>query len=123
VHRKNLLIVDDDVFYLENLAMVLEDEYNVYKAKSLEEAKSILEKESIDVALVDVRLRPDSESEEGFDLLVWIKKNYGIPVIVMSQYEPMKYALKSVELGAHYFLYKPIDIRELKEILKGALSK
>ncbi len=56
--------------------------------------------------------------------LEWVKMNYpSIPVIMMSAYQEFDLAVDALNLGAKYFLKKPINIIELKGVLKSFLKE
>lgn len=120
-----ILIVDDIEEYLDSLANALRDEYDVLKARTLEEAKSLASKHRIDIALVDIRLsEEDMTNRDGLVFLEWMKMNYPeIPVVVMSAYQEFDLAVDALNLGAEYFLKKPINLIELKGVLERVLSK
>jgi len=122
---KKILVVDDIEDYLSSLENALKTEYKVLKARSLEEAKDIADKEDFSLAIVDIRLsEKDSSNKDGLVFLEWIKMNKpGIPVIVMSAYKEFDLAVEALNLGAEYFLKKPINLVELKGLLKTLLSK
>ncbi len=115
-----VLIVDDIEEYLDTMEGFLEDEYNVFKAKNLIEAKKILQEESIDIAIVDIRLdENDPSNKDGLELLKWIKEQTpNLPVIVISAYREFDYAVEAINLGAKYFIKKPIDPNKLLEIIQ-----
>ena len=120
-----ILIVDDIEEYLDSLANALCDEYDVLKARTLEEAKSLASKHRIDIALVDIRLsEEDMTNRDGLVFLEWMKMNYPeIPVVVMSAYQEFDLAVDALNLGAEYFLKKPINLIELKGVLERVLFK
>jgi len=60
-----LLIVDDEKNTREGLRLSLEDEFDVYIAANIAEAEEVLENESVDVMLTDLRLG----GENGMDLI------------------------------------------------------
>ena len=115
-----LLIVDDMEEYLHSLEHSLKDEYEIIKAKNLEEAKRAAS-ETIDMALVDIRLSPkDVTNRDGLVFLEWLKMNYpNVPAIMMSAYQEFDLAVQALNLGASYFLRKPINLVELKGILSA----
>lgn len=116
----NILVVDDIEEYLDTIEGFLEDEHNVFKAKNLPEAKEILKKEKMHIAIVDIRLdENDPSNKDGLELLKWIKEqNLDLPVIVMSAYREFDYAVDAINLGAKYFIKKPIDPNKLLEIIQ-----
>ena len=116
---KKLLIVDDQILYLKSLEIVLKKEYEVYLAQDYDEAISLLSKPDIDIALIDIRLDEDDESNiDGLRILEWIKMNkHDIIPFVMSAYQEFSYAEQALNLGAKHFFRKPIDVESLKAIL------
>ena len=72
-----------------------------------------------DLVITDV-VMPD---ENGLDLLPRIKKlRPDIPVIVMSAQSTIMTAIKAAERGAHEYLPKPFDLKELINVVQRALS-
>ena len=118
--RPRILIVDDIVEYLHALQRALMDICDVDIAQSLEEAKKVLS-ENTSLLLVDICLY---ESKPGIDrggveVLKWAKAHYPkIPVVMMSAYRDFDAAVECLNLGATKFLKKPIDIAELKSLVK-----
>lgn len=118
-----LLIVDDIEDYLRSLENTLKDEYEVITARNLSEAREKA-KQGIDLALIDIRLsEEDMTNRDGLVFLEWLKMNYPrVPAIVMSAYQEFDLAVDALNLGAKYFLRKPINLKELKGILKTTLE-
>jgi len=114
-----VLILDDVEEYLNSLKNVLREEFEIITASSLEEAKRHTDN-TIDIALVDIRLsEEDPSNKDGLVYLEWVKMNFPqIPVIMMSAYKEFDLAVESLNLGASYFLRKPINLLELKALLK-----
>lgn len=113
-----ILILDDREDYLRALSSALRVEFETVTAKSLEEAMERMD-ESVRIALVDVRLsEEDEENRDGIRFLEWVKKKYpNVRVLMMSAYRDFDAAVEALNLGADYFLKKPIDLRELKQLL------
>lgn len=115
---KRILIVDDVQDYLNSLSRALSEEYHVVKAADLEEAKAEVDN-SIALALIDVRLSEnDLSNRDGIIFLRWLKENYvEIPAVMMSAYKDFETAVDAINLGADRYLKKPINLKELKEII------
>lgn len=116
---KRLLIVDDVEDYLRSLERALSGEWNILSARSLEEAKQQLSTQTVDIALIDVRLsETEPHNQDGILLLKWLReRNPNLPVVMMSAYRDFDAAVEALNLGADHFLKKPIDLRELKQLL------
>lgn len=119
-----ILLVDDIIEYLNALENVLKGSFAVIKATSLNDAKNKMNDE-IKIALIDIRLNEDDpENRDGLLLLEWIKMNFPkTKVIMMSAYREFDLAVDALNLGAEYFLRKPINLTELKGILKTLLEE
>ena len=119
-----ILIIDDIEDYLFSLKNALKDEYEIITAKNLDEAKKKTSKD-IDIALIDIRLsEKDVTNRDGLIYLEWLKMNYPeTHAVIMSAYKEFDLAVDALNLGAEYFLKKPINLTELKGILKTIISE
>jgi len=119
-----ILIIDDIEDYLFSLKNALKDEYEIITAKTLDEAKKKTSKD-IDIALIDIRLsEKDVTNRDGLTYLEWLKMNYPeTHAVIMSAYKEFDLAVDALNLGAEYFLKKPINLTELKGILKTITSE
>ena len=117
----SILIADDDELALESLSDCLMDAgYRTTAADSVSGALDILEKQSFDVIVTDLRLGLDS----GFDILRYCKKRRSeTAVIVISGYGTAELALQAIREGAFDFLVKPILDNELLLTIHRALEK
>src|SRR5204862_3093427 len=82
VHKqKTVLIVDDDEGMRDTLTAILKREYRVLRVSSGEAALPILNREDVDLMLLDVRLPGIS----GFELLRLVQEHYSvIDVLLLS---------------------------------------
>jgi len=122
---RKTLIVDDIPEYVDTMEAYLEDRFDVLTAQSLEEAKSLLKENQIDLAIIDIRLNEeDPDNKEGLDLLKWLRERMPeAGVIVMSAYKEFDYAVEALNAGADYFMRKPIDPDELNSVIDKIFSK
>ena len=118
-----ILIVDDLIEYLQSLTNALEADFEIVSAASFSEAKEKLN-DDIDLILSDIRLdESNPNNKDGIALLEWSKKNFPeIPVVLMTVYRDFEIAVDALNLGAAKFLKKPINISELKKMLKEVLK-
>jgi len=119
-----VLVVDDIPEYIDTLEVYLEDRFEVLKAQNIEEAKKILGHTRIDLAIIDIRLKEDDpENKEGLELLTWLKERYpDVKVIVMSAYREFDFAVEALNLGADYFMRKPLDPDELNTTIQKLIG-
>jgi two-component system nitrogen regulation response regulator GlnG len=118
-----VLVVDDVQEYLSSLSRALAGEYDVVTAASLEEAQERMD-DTIKLALVDVRLsEEDMANRDGIIFLGWLRENYPeVPVVMMSAYRDFDSAVDSLNLGASRYLKKPINLRELKDLISSLIT-
>jgi DNA-binding NtrC family response regulator len=120
-----VLIVDDIADYLRSLERALADSWCVICASTVEDAKNVLLRESVNVALIDMRLSEDDPANrDGLLLLEWIREHRpGTPVVMMSAYRDFDSAVDALNAGADRFLRKPVDLRELRSVLASAVER
>ena len=123
--RRKAIIVDDIPEYADTMEIYLEDGFDVLKARSLGEAKTVLETDSIDLAIIDIRLdEADPENKDGIELLKWLTEQEMTPgIIVMSAYREFDYAVEALNAGANYFMQKPIEPDELTSVIDKIFDK
>ncbi len=112
---KKILIVEDDMSIHKILEEILEQEkYEILNAYSGTEALMILEKDNIDLVLLDLML-PGLNGEE------IIKKVKNIPIIVLSAKVSTEDKVNCLLNGANDYLTKPFEKSELLARIKVQL--
>src|SRR5262245_21177789 len=102
----NILVVDDEEHVLRKTRQLLETlEANTFTAKSTVEALQLLGSVKIDIALIDWRLGP----EDGIALGRMLRRDYGIPFVVFSQYLDTDVTGTAYKLGAVDVIEKPLQ--------------
>lgn len=111
VEKAKILVVDDEVNLLKALSDILKKNgYEVAVARDGPSALQILQKDSFDVALLDIRM----PQMNGVELLEKLKAQHqGMEVIVMTAYGTIETAKRSMKLGAYDYILKPLDIDEV----------
>jgi two-component system NtrC family response regulator len=122
LQKQKLLIVDDDEDLRTQMKWALTADYNVYLAEDRQSAIAIINKEQPAVVTLDLGLPPNPAGvEEGFAILDHILDNYShTKVIIITGRGEKEHALRAVEKGAYDFFYKPIQLDELKVVLRRA---
>ena len=115
-----ILIVDDEQSLREYLAIALEREgYEVSKAASGEEALRLLEEETFDLTLVDLRL----PGADGLQVLRRAKSmDPTLVVMMMTAYSTVETAVEAMKHGAFDYLIKPFKTEALKLQIHRALE-
>lgn len=121
--KKRLLIVDDNEDILRQLRWGFSAEgYEVHQAQNADDALAIQRKASPQVVTLDLGLPPDAEGRtEGFRCLgELLAADPLCKVIVVTGHHDNDNALRSVRSGAYDFCRKPVDLDELKVIVRRA---
>lgn len=119
---EKLLITDDSDEIRTQLKWGLGKDYAVVFAKNGAESLALFKKNMPRVATLDLGLPPhENGTEEGFRCLQeMLRQNPATKVIVITGNDQRESALKAVELGAYDFYQKPINLDELKVIIRRA---
>ncbi len=120
--RKKILIVDDEEGIRSQLYWALTDQYQVLQAGDAHTALEIIRTENPDLATVDIALSSVGEDTHGIDLLVdAMEISPHIKIIMVTGNEDKETALKAIDYGAHDYFQKPVDLDELKIIIRRTL--
>ena len=121
LHPK-LLIVDDEEDIRTQMKWALAQDYQVFLAGDRAGAMEVVDREQPPVVTLDLGLPPrPAHVEEGFAALAeMLSADSFIKVIIITGRGEKEHALKAVGEGAYDFLYKPVEIDELKVVLKRA---
>jgi len=116
-----LLIVDDEKSTREGLRAALEDKFDIYIAEDAATAGQLLEKESFDVMLTDLRMAGD----DGLKLIKRAKALARPPVcILMTAYGSEELAVQALKAGADDYISKgKLQIDELELRIQRSLKK
>lgn len=120
---KTILAVDDEVHILELLSYNLErDGYHVLKAETGEDALETLEKEKVDIVLLDWML----PGIDGIEVLRRIRANKTLrtlPVIFLTAKGDEISKVVGLEVGSDDYLVKPFGVHELLARIKAVLRR
>lgn len=122
MNNNPILIIDDEVSYLELLKGLLLDEgySDIITEKNPKNVLNILDSREIDLILCDIYM----PGMNGMELLEQISlKHPEIPVIMVTAINDVKIALKAIDQGAYEFITKPPDIDRLFLTINRALEK
>ncbi len=115
-----ILIVDDDTAHRQMLNAVLGEEgYQIAEAPDGESAVAAVQEQFYDLVLMDIRMKALSGIEAQKRIAAI---SPGIPVIIMTAYASVDTAREALKSGAFDYLTKPLDIDELKILVRRALE-
>jgi len=108
----NILILDDEKDFTDELhEYLVRNSMNAFRSYTASEAYSILDNKSIDILILDVKLKHTN----GIEVLKIVKKLYsGIEVIMISGFGDIDKAVKMLRLGAIDFIPKPTAFSQIK---------
>ncbi len=116
----HILIVDDDNRIRELVKEYLEEnKFLVTTAIDAFDAKEKLDIIKFDILILDVMMPKKS----GLTLTKEIKKNYTVPIILLTAKSETDDRIHGLELGADDYLGKPFEPKELLLRIKNILSK
>ncbi|WP_394234815.1 response regulator transcription factor [Niallia oryzisoli] len=116
----NILVVDDDIHILKLVSIHLTEEgYHVFQAKNGIEALQTLSTEVCDLAVVDVMM----PFMDGYSLTKEIRKQYDIPVILLTAKNQIEDKEQGFQAGTDDYLVKPFEPKELSFRIKALLRR
>jgi two-component system phosphate regulon response regulator OmpR len=117
---KKILIVDDDSKLRKLLREYLED-YG-FKVLTLSDGLSVvktLREESPDIVILDIMM----PKKDGIEVLQEVRKEFDVPVIMLTAKGDDADRIVGLELGADDYLPKPFNPRELLARIKAVLRR
>jgi DNA-binding response OmpR family regulator len=121
VESAKILIVDDEAGIRETLQdILLQEGYIAETVQTGKEALEACQKETFDVAIIDVKL-PDMD---GTSLLDTLKKfDPNLVRIIITGYPSLENAVQSINSGADGYIVKPFKPQKLLEQIKERLER
>jgi two-component system, response regulator YesN len=117
---RSILIVEDDHVVSDLVTLLLGSAFTVRQTTTANEALQILERERIDLVVLDHRL-PDGS---GLDVLTSIRATHlKLPVIMTTGYGSEELCRAAFKLGVADYLVKPFDVFEFKNSVRCAFAR
>ncbi len=116
-----ILVVDDEKVIRDGCRRVLaNNQYNVVCAENGRDAMSLLEKEVVDIILLDLKM-PVMSGEEVLEET--FKLYPDIPIIIITGHGTIDTAVECMKKGAYDFITKPFQIDQFLLTIKRASEK
>jgi DNA-binding NtrC family response regulator len=117
-----LMVVDDEESIRITLGEALSDgRTTVHTAGTGGGALEILEREPVDLILLDQNLKVSGEN--GIEVLREIRRRFpDTLVIMMTAYGRIEAAVEATKLGCFQYITKPLEIPQLRLLIKSALA-
>lgn len=114
-----VLVAEDELPLLRGISRLIEglnEDFKVVKmAKTGKEAMDYLEQEQVDVIFTDINM----PVVDGLKLLEYVRAKIPCAVsVVISGYQDFTYAQKALQYGVKNYLIKPVDKKELSQLLE-----
>jgi two-component system NtrC family sensor kinase len=116
-----IVLIDDELIIRQRLSQLLElDEYQVTAAENGREGLEVIDRESPDIALIDIKM----PGMDGIEVLKDLKvRGVDTEVIMITGHGGAETAIEALREGAFSYLQKPVDYDELEIDIKKALGK
>ena len=119
-NQSKILLVDDDPGMIDTLEAILKDKYAVIKSSDGETALKLMDKEDINVAILDIRL----PGIDGIEVLKHIKDRHeDIEAIMISAVKDIKIAVSAMKMGAYDYITKDFDYDEVIGLVDKVIEK
>lgn len=116
----NILVLDDEQAIADLIEVYLKNEdYSVFKFYSGQGALDCVERERIDLAILDVML----PGENGFSICQRIREKHNFPVIMLTAKSEEIDKITGLTLGADDYITKPFRPLELVARVKAQLRR
>ena len=116
----NILIVDNEEVMVKVLADFLskDSRFNILTALNGKNALEIVKKHKIHLLITDLQM-PEMN---GIELLTTLRKDIPeIKSIILTGHSDIDSYIETMELGAHEYLNKPVDLPLLKDVINKLL--
>lgn len=116
----NILVVDDEKEIADLIELYLKNEnYQVFKYYTAQEALACIEHEQVDLAILDIMM-PDID---GFTILQKIRETFNFPVIMLTAKEQEIDKINGFSLGADDYITKPFRPLEMVARVKAQIRR
>jgi DNA-binding NarL/FixJ family response regulator len=119
--KHKILLVDDHPVFCYGMSELINKEDDLVVCDSIESMQKTSEaiaRLKPDLVVVDISLKDGN----GIDLVQEIKKEYGLPMLVLSMYDESLYAERSLLAGASGYIMKQEAISLVVEAIRRVLS-
>ncbi|MBC6110982.1 sigma-54-dependent transcriptional regulator [Pedobacter fastidiosus] len=116
-----ILILEDDTTFAQLLeGFLTKNNHEITLVTHVKQSFKLIENQEFDLLLLDYRL-PDGI---GFETLTHVRElGLSTPVIIMTSFNDVRTAVKSMQMGAFDYITKPVNPDELLMVIKNSLTK
>ncbi|HXZ44964.1 MAG TPA: helix-turn-helix domain-containing protein [archaeon] len=117
MHRKRILIIDDDASLIESLSAALSPLYRVSSAANGKSALALLQTDRTDLIILDVVLGDG----DGLDLLPDLRERTAAKILMLTGHGSRENLLRAIRAKPDDFLDKPVDLHTLRSRIAALL--
>ncbi len=117
VEKKEILVVDDDPYLRELMAITLEDQdFDVFLAEHGMNAQEVLSRRKPNLIILDMMM----PVMDGLEFLKWLREEQksNIPVIVMTAFDGDQKIDQLSSVGVSSILIKPVPVHKLLKVVR-----
>ncbi|RJP60817.1 MAG: sigma-54-dependent Fis family transcriptional regulator [Ignavibacteriales bacterium] len=119
--KTRILIIDDDKDFINDITILLSQEYECVSASNSREGFRLFHEKSPDVILLDLMLKDETN---GIEVLKKFKtEDDHTPVIMITDYSSVDTAVEAIKLGASDYISKSPNLEELKLLISRSLKE
>lgn len=118
--RGSLLIVDDEEGPRMSMRFVFKDDFDIFTAADGAAAIEIVQKNKIDVAILDIRM-PGMSGVEVLERIKYIDPT--IEAVMLTAFETTDTIRQALKLRACDYLNKPFELATLRAAVQGAMQR
>ena len=121
---KKVYLIDDDEMHLTTAELYLKGEYEVFKAKSGQEALDYITTNKFvpSIILLDI-IMPNMNGWDVFKQMKEMTILKNVPIVFLTSVEDDAERKKAFKMGVADFMMKPFNMTELKSSIKDIIKK
>ena len=123
LQKKMVLLVEDDLMNQITIRRFIEKKFNVITTASSDEAREIINKEKVDIILMDISIKGSMNGLELTKELKASKEFSKIPVIAVTAHVFEEDKQNALKAGCDSYLAKPFTKESLQKIMDGFADK
>ncbi|HEK9103766.1 response regulator transcription factor [Bacillus pfraonensis] len=118
--ERTIIIVDDELEIIEILRLFLEMEgFSILEARDGKSALNLIQKFKVDLAIIDIMM----PNINGYELIKIVRKEYKMPIIILSAKNQEMDKIMGLGLGADDFISKPFSLLEVLARIQAQLRR
>ena len=121
MNKSKILIIDDDVASCRTLQLhFISEGFEAQTAHNVEDGLQAAKKMRPDLIILDIKM----PGRSGLEALPDFKKAHpNTAIIMITAFHDMESTIAAMQLGACEYIHKPIDLDELENAIKNALTR